>query len=85
MNRVKVYLDWLGKNSTKQLTKFSRRTIPNYDLIKLGFQTLFYNVHSNRSLTYRIDTLLEPCYWFVDNHTKTFGPVSSTLIKIIFF
>lgn len=77
MNRAKVYLDWLRKDCAKQSVKAFRRTIPNYDLIKLGFQSLFYNEHANQSLSYRIDTLLEPCFWFVDNFTSTLGPVST--------
>ena len=65
MNRFKIYLNWLRKDCTKQLKK---KILPNYDLIKLCFLSLFYNEHLTQS--YAIDTLLEPMFWFVGMFTS---------------
>lgn len=54
MNKIKIYLDWLRKDSGKQL----KRLVPNYAIIRLSFQSLFYNEHLTQS--YAIDTALEP-------------------------
>lgn len=58
MNRAKIYLDWFRKDCTKQIKK----QLPNYDLIKLSFLSLFYNHFLTQS--YAIDTLLEPVSTF---------------------
>ena len=52
-------------------------------LLRISVYSLFYNDHVDSG--YVIDTLMEPMFWFVDNFTKSLGPIFVVLVIATLF
>ena len=69
----------IGKRSNTWRTHFWSKV----SLLKVTFHSLFYNEHVDTG--YAIDTMMEPMFWFVDNFTKSLGPIFVVLVIFTLF